>query len=113
MGGSHLRLAATAWRSRRGGARASEHLAARLTGAGRLADACLFWIDRSLVDPDADFEIITNEQYERLRQAARESRADQYGQVLEGMVLAVGEEAMRPAPKSSRCTGPRFISLRT
>jgi integrase len=44
-----------------------------------------------------DFEIITNEQYERLRRAARESRADQYGQVLEGMVLAVGEEAMRPA----------------
>lgn len=44
-----------------------------------------------------DFEIITNEQYDRLRQSARESRADQYGQVLEGMVLAVGEEAMRPA----------------
>ncbi|HUA11836.1 MAG TPA: hypothetical protein VMA83_07500 [Solirubrobacteraceae bacterium] len=44
-----------------------------------------------------DFEIITNEQYKRLRRAARESCADEYGQVLEGMVLAVGEEAMRPA----------------
>jgi integrase len=44
-----------------------------------------------------DFEIITNEQYERLRRCARESRTDEYGQVLEGMVLAVGETAMRPA----------------
>lgn len=44
-----------------------------------------------------DFEIISTEQYERLRCCARESRADDYGLVLEGMVLAVGEEAMRPA----------------
>ncbi len=43
-----------------------------------------------------DFEIITDEQYERLRRCARESRADDYGLVLEGAVLAVGEEAMRP-----------------
>jgi hypothetical protein len=43
-----------------------------------------------------DFEIITDEQYERLRRCARESRADDYRLVLEGAVLAVGEEAMRP-----------------
>jgi integrase len=43
-----------------------------------------------------DFEIITDEQYARLRRCARESRADDYGLVLEGAVLAVGEEAMRP-----------------
>ncbi len=43
-----------------------------------------------------DFEIITDEQYKRLRRCARESRADDYGLVLEGAVLAVGEEAMRP-----------------
>ncbi len=43
-----------------------------------------------------DFEIITDEQYERLRHCARQSRADDYGLVLEGAVLAVGEEAMRP-----------------
>jgi integrase len=43
-----------------------------------------------------DFEIITDEKYERLRRCARESRADDYGLVLEGTVLAVGETAMRP-----------------
>jgi integrase len=43
-----------------------------------------------------DFEIITDEQYERLRHSARQSRADDYGPVLEGTVLAVGETAMRP-----------------
>jgi integrase len=43
-----------------------------------------------------DFEIITDEQYERLRRCARESRADDYGLVLEGAVLTVGEEAIRP-----------------
>ena len=43
-----------------------------------------------------DFEIITDEQYARLRRCARESRADDYRLVLEGAVLAVGEEAMRP-----------------
>jgi integrase len=44
-----------------------------------------------------DFEIINPEQYEQLRRCARESRTDDYGRVLEGMVLAVGEETMRPA----------------
>jgi integrase len=69
-------------------------------------------LDRDLIDPNhftrlgaskrkrrvdrPDFEIITDEQYERLRRCARESRADDYGLVLEGTVLAVGEEAMRP-----------------
>jgi integrase len=43
-----------------------------------------------------DFEIITDERYARLRQCARESRTDDYRFVLEGAVLAVGEEAMRP-----------------
>jgi len=43
-----------------------------------------------------DFEIISDEQYERLRRCARESRVDEYGLVLEGAVLAVGDEAMRP-----------------
>jgi integrase len=43
-----------------------------------------------------DFEIITDEQYERLRRAARESRPDDYGLVLEGATMAVGEAAMRP-----------------
>ncbi len=43
-----------------------------------------------------DFEIITDEQYERLRHCARQSRADDYGLILEGAVLAVGETAMRP-----------------
>lgn len=44
-----------------------------------------------------DFEIISTEQYTRLRHCARGSRTDDYGHVLEGMVLVVGEEAMRPA----------------
>jgi hypothetical protein len=35
-----------------------------------------------------------------------------YGQVLEGAVLAEGEEALRPG-ESSRCTGPRYISRET
>jgi integrase len=43
-----------------------------------------------------DFQIITDEQYARLRRAARESRTDDYGLVLEGATLAVGETAMRP-----------------
>ena len=59
-----------------------------------------------------DFEIITDEQYERLRQCARESRADDYGLVLEGAVLAVGERRCAPA-KSSRCTAPSFTSTKT
>ena len=43
-----------------------------------------------------DFEIITDEQYARLRQCARISRADKYGLIIEGAILAVGEAAMRP-----------------
>src|ERR1700691_3783718 len=43
-----------------------------------------------------DFEIITDDQYERLRNAARTSRVDDYGLVIEGVVLAVGEAAIRP-----------------
>jgi integrase len=43
-----------------------------------------------------DFEIITDDEYARLCKAARESRADDYGLILEGAVLAVGETAMRP-----------------
>jgi integrase len=43
-----------------------------------------------------DFEIITDEQYDRLCRCAREARADDYGLVLEGAVLTEGETAMRP-----------------
>ncbi len=43
-----------------------------------------------------DFEIITDEQYTRLRQGARNCRADDYGLVLEGAVLTIGDEALRP-----------------
>jgi integrase len=43
-----------------------------------------------------DFQIITDEQYERLCRCARESRADDYGLILEGATMTVGETAMRP-----------------
>jgi integrase len=43
-----------------------------------------------------DFQIITDEQYGRLRRCARESRTDDYGLILEGATMAVGETAMRP-----------------
>jgi len=43
-----------------------------------------------------DFQLITDEQYERLRRCARESRANDYGLILEGATMAVGETAMRP-----------------
>ncbi len=43
-----------------------------------------------------DFQIITDEQYANLRRCARVSRADDYGLVIEGAVLAVGEAAIRP-----------------
>jgi integrase len=43
-----------------------------------------------------DFEILSDEQYERLRRCARASRDDAYGLVIEGAILAVGEAAMRP-----------------
>ena len=43
-----------------------------------------------------DFQIITDAQYAKLRKCARASRTDDYGLVLEGMVLAVGEAAIRP-----------------
>jgi integrase len=44
-----------------------------------------------------DFQIITDEQYKRLRWAARTSRTDDYGLILEGAILAIGEAALRPA----------------
>jgi integrase len=43
-----------------------------------------------------DFQIINDEQYERLRRCARASRTDDYGLILEGAILAIGEAAMRP-----------------
>lgn len=43
-----------------------------------------------------DFDIISDEAYERLRRCARESRADDYGLIIEGAILAVGEAALRP-----------------
>lgn len=42
------------------------------------------------------FEIIGNEQYQRLRQCARASRTDDYGLIIEGAILAIGEAALRP-----------------
>lgn len=41
-------------------------------------------------------EVISNEQYERLRRCARASRTDSYGLILEGAILAIGEAAIRP-----------------
>jgi integrase len=43
-----------------------------------------------------DFEIISDDEYKRLRTAARECRSDDYRLILEGAVLAIGEAAMRP-----------------
>jgi hypothetical protein len=43
-----------------------------------------------------DFQVISDEQYERLRRCARASRTDSYGLILEGIILAIGEAAMRP-----------------
>jgi integrase len=43
-----------------------------------------------------DFEVVSNEQYQRLCRCARASRADSYGLILEGIILAIGEAAMRP-----------------
>ena len=43
-----------------------------------------------------DFQVISNEQYERLCRCARASRADSYGLILEGVILAIGEAALRP-----------------
>jgi integrase len=43
-----------------------------------------------------DFEIMSDEQYARLRQCAQASRVDNYGLVIEGAILAIGEAAIRP-----------------
>ena len=43
-----------------------------------------------------DFQVISDEQYERLRRCARASRIDSYGLILEGIILTIGEAAMRP-----------------
>ena len=43
-----------------------------------------------------DFEIMSDEQYAKLRQCARASRVDSYGLVIEGAILAIGEAAIRP-----------------
>ena len=42
------------------------------------------------------FQIITDEQYQQLQRCARASRTDSYGLILEGVVLTIGETAMRP-----------------
>jgi integrase len=44
-----------------------------------------------------DFELITDDQYARLRHCARASRLDDYGLIIEGAILAVGEAAIRPS----------------
>ncbi len=43
-----------------------------------------------------DFQVISDEQYERLCRCTRASRTDSYGLILEGVILAIGEAAMRP-----------------
>jgi integrase len=43
-----------------------------------------------------DFEVVSDEQYERLCRCARASRTDSYGLILQGAVLAIGEAALRP-----------------
>jgi integrase len=43
-----------------------------------------------------DFEILSDEQYEALLHCARASRTDDYGLIIEGAILAVGEAALRP-----------------
>jgi integrase len=43
-----------------------------------------------------DFEIISDEQYQRLCQCARASRTDSYGLIIEGAILTIGEAAIRP-----------------
>jgi hypothetical protein len=42
------------------------------------------------------FQLVSDEQYQRLRNCARASRTDSYGLILEGVILAIGEAAMRP-----------------
>ncbi len=42
------------------------------------------------------FEVISNDQYQRLCRCAHASRTDSYGLILEGVILAIGEAAMRP-----------------
>jgi integrase len=44
-----------------------------------------------------DFEIVTDEQYVRLLECACASRSDDYGLVIQGIVLCEGETAMRPS----------------
>jgi integrase len=44
-----------------------------------------------------DFAIVTDEQYAQLRACARRSCRDDYGLVIEGIVLTEGEAAMRPS----------------
>lgn len=44
-----------------------------------------------------DFQIVTDEQYAQLRTCARASCTDDYGLVIEGIVLCEGETAMRPS----------------
>jgi integrase len=42
------------------------------------------------------FQIVTDEQYQRLQRCARASRTDHYGLILQGAILAIGEAALRP-----------------
>jgi hypothetical protein len=51
-----------------------------------------------------DFEIITDEQYARLRQGARASRADDYGLILEGAISLSAKPRCGPASYSPSTT---------
>jgi integrase len=57
---------------------------------------CLGAIKRTRRIDRPDFEVISDEQYERLCRCARASRTDSYGLILEGVILAIGEAALRP-----------------
>jgi hypothetical protein len=58
-----------------------------------------------------DFEIISDEQYQRLRRCARVSRTDSYGLILEGTILAIGEAAMRPGEIFGPSRGPQSTGV--
>jgi integrase len=58
--------------------------------------ACLGSSKRTRRVDRPDFELVSTEQYQRLCQCARASRTDNYGLIIEGAILAIGEAAIRP-----------------
>jgi integrase len=58
--------------------------------------ACLGASKRKRRIDRPDFQLTSDEQYKRLLRCARQSRTDDYGLIIEGAILAIGETAMRP-----------------